>query len=592
MTTDLNAPEMTQEDIKIFQQANDLRTKGNYAEASLLYQNLSHRFPHRADFLFMQAICLHIQKEYLNAIGAFVKAIELDPENAEYQASLARSIAANGNKTLAIKVYKRALKIDPDNVTALSGISLIYLSRYQNQAAADCLKHAHELQPSNFEINLNLADALSRTGHYEEALKLANKLIRQTPNNTHLYKCIGDIYQMHGHIKEALQAYRKALSLDSSNVTVYYDIVTTEKVKNPNDEIIKKMEKALTKGMTSQQRQYLLFAIANAYNDCKEWDKAFSYLDKANMLVHSSYDPKVHKKTQARLKSIFNQNYFIKLELTKNKADSPIFIVGMPRSGSTLIDQILSSHSRVKSVGESMEIREIVSEISEQNPTINYPDCLCNISETELDEYRNQYLSATKREAGDAEYIVDKMPFNFNFLGLIVRMFPNAKFIHSMRHPLDICLSCYMTGFAMTDETWAHNLQYIGQFYREYHNLMAHWHKVLPTSILDVKYEDLVNDVENNIRRILDFCGLEWEPGCLEFYNAKRSVITASVTQVRQPIYKSSVARWVPYAKHLQPLITALGDILKDDTPRLQELGLTVNIKQPLLQRMSAFFHS
>ena len=179
--------------------------------------------------------------------------------------------------------------------------------------------------------------------------------------------------------------------------------------------------------------------------------------------------------------------------------------------------------------------------------------------------------------------------FNYQILGLIAVLFPNARIIHSMRHPLDTCLSCYMTGFTFTP--WTHNLEYIGKYYRDYVDIMAHWRKVLPTPILDIHYEDLVMDTEKNAQSIIEFCGLEWEDKCLDFYKTKRGINTASIWQVRQPIYKSAVQRWVPYAKHLQPLILALGDLLEDDYAQIESLGLKHGPRSNSLgQKLSKFF--
>lgn len=239
-----------------------------------------------------------------------------------------------------------------------------------------------------------------------------------------------------------------------------------------------------------------------------------------------------------------------------------------------MVDQILSTHPDVHGGGESSALDDTICEISDdENHKMEYPACLNKFTPQDIEKYSNAYLQKIVKGVDNATHIVDKNLFNYENLGLIAMLFPNAKIIHTKRHPLDTGLSCYLTGFS-TGLSWTSNLEYIGKYYRDYIELMDYWHKTLPIPILDVQYEDIVADLEINVRHILEFCGLKWEDSCLEFYKSKRSVNTASILQVRQPVYKSSVQRWIPYAKYLQPLIFALGDLLKSDYDKIDSLGL------------------
>lgn len=577
------------------QQANQFLLSKDYTKACALYQELTEIYPDKPHLYHLRGVCLFNKNEYHNAMDSIAKAIELSPNNPEYHTWFAQCLEFNGLRNLAIKSLKRALELDPKYADALTWLGHLYSSNGEDVQAADYFQQAAYQQPSNSDTHAKLAAVLGRLGRYDEALEHINEALRTSQNDSENYRILGDIHRTNGKIDEALSAFRKAIDSDNSNAAAYYQLIRTKKIKDPNDPLVNKLEQLLNSNLSDENRQYIYFALGEVYDSCKQWDKAFASFDKANMLIHSSYAPNNNSKLFSNIKKTFTQQYFKSHKNTTTAAVTPIFVVGMIRSGTSLIDQILSSHSKIDSVGESAEIANTIDDISAhtlQSP--NFPDCLSNISQEQITQYANQYLDKIRRkaQAENALFVVDKMPFNFINLGLIAVLFPNAKIIHCMRHPLDICLSCYFTRFTFSQELWAHKLEYIGKYYRDYLDLMHHWHTVLPIPILDVQYENVVSDLEMNARRILDFCGLEWESGCLEFYKTKRSVVTASVVQVRQPIYSSSVERWVPYAKYLQPLVTALGDVLKDDAPRLQEQGLTVNTKQPLLQRVGAFFHS
>ncbi|MEJ2450984.1 MAG: sulfotransferase [Gammaproteobacteria bacterium] len=578
-------------DNKKLQDANAFVSDEQYTQARLLYQELANDYPDNPEIRYLLGICLYQEKDFSQAMESFIKAIELNPRKPEYRVWLARCLELNGQRLNAIKVLESALELDPDNLEALSWKSKLHILNFEDKQAIKHLQHAVSLQPSNDNNLAGYALALGRRGRYEEALQLINKAIQITPKNADYYTKLGDIHRSNGNVDEAVRAYETALDIEPTRMETYHKLAATKKISDPNDKLIKEMERAISSSMTVTDRSYLLFALGKAYNNCKEWDKAFAYFDKANMLVQSKYDPTQHSKEVSRMEEIFNINYLKDNTSSQVSEFTPIFIVGMPRSGTTLTDQVLASHSRVHSVGESLLIDMIAHGLCQENTrTTEYPDCLADLSVEKLEAGRKLYIDEVSKEAGDAEFIIDKLPYNYLYLGLIYKLFPDAKIIHCMRSPLDNCLSCYFTRFYFSEYTWAHSLEYIGKYYRDYLKLMHHWHTVLPVPILDVQYENVVSDFESNARRIIEFCGLEWEPGCMEFYKTKRSVVTASVVQVRQPIYSSSVDRWVPYAKHLQPLVTTLGDVLKDDAPRLQELGLKANISQSLLQRLSGLF--
>jgi hypothetical protein len=279
------------------------------------------------------------------------------------------------------------------------------------------------------------------------------------------------------------------------------------------------------------------------------------------MLIN--YDPVQTEVLHQDIKATFTQEFLDQKKNIGNQDPSPIFIVGLPRSGSTLIEQILSSHSQVDGTSELPDLSKVVMSINKRNKGKGpgYPTAVTELEDEEFYKLGTQYIESTQRVRRGAPYFTDKMPNNFPTIGFLSLFLPNAKVINSIRHPIDSCLGCYKQHFAR-GQTFTYDLVELGEFYLEYHKLMQYWHAVLPGKVLDVQYEEMVSDQENQTRRLLEYCGLPWEDACLNFHETDRPVRTASSEQVRQPIYSTSLDRWKKYESHLQPLIEILEPIL------------------------------
>jgi len=561
--------------VKRLQKAKSFFQQKHYQEAFIAFEALTKDFPDKAEPLSYCGRCVAALGDLVYAMSYFLKAIELEPENADHHVYVGHCLNSTGQKSSALNEYNKALKFDPKNLEALSALGTLLVASYNDQEAIDILSRALNIKPSNADNNSNFSLALARTGNYEDAVKHANRAIKSEPNNSYGYYVLGSIYQMFGNEQEAKKNYVKAMDIDPTNGSIYYAFVAAKKVTKDDIPVVRKMEKVLEQSMPATSREQFLFALAKAYDDLKQPDKAIKYVSKGNMLIHSDYDPKKHSKYIRRLKNYFDKNYFSSRKPLPTESYTPIFIVGLPRSGSTLIDQILSNHTKVHSAGESLAMPEIISAVSSHDQHKNqFPECLGNFKDEDFKNYKTAYLDKISRDVLDKTYYVDKNLFNYQYLGFIATIFKNARIINTLRNPLDTSFSCYLTGFNFTESFWTHNQEYIGKYYRDYVSIMEHWRSVLPIPILDVQYEDIVNDTESSVKRILDFCNLEWEENCLEFYKSKRSVTTASHWQVRQPIYKSAMQRWIPYAKYLQPLILALGDLIENDYELIESLGL------------------
>jgi hypothetical protein len=310
---------------------------------------------------------------------------------------------------------------------------------------------------------------------------------------------------------------------------------------------------------------HFLFTLGKAYEDQQEFERAFAYYEQACAIqrMRISYDPVDTEIQHQRIRSVVTAP-FLAARAGQGCADpAPIFIIGLPRSGSTLIEQILASHSMVEGTAELPDVGRVIGSLATRFPGEIYPEVLHRLNAAGLRGLGEMYLERTRRHRSGLPFFTDKMPNNFASVGLIHLMLPQAKIIDARRHPLDSCFGSFKQHFAL-GQTWSYDLVEIGEFYLEYRRMMRHWQQVLPGRVLEVRYENMVRDQEAETRRLLAHCGLPWEDGCLRFFETERAVRTASSEQVRQPIYRSSVNHWRHFRSQLAPLIEVLGDELAD----------------------------
>jgi len=329
---------------------------------------------------------------------------------------------------------------------------------------------------------------------------------------------------------------------------------------------IELLEKLVVRPDLAGNRDVLIplhFELGRLLDAAGDYDRAFAYIRQGNKLVRSTFNPAGYAGFVDEAIATFNQDFLRRAPRAQHAADHLIFIVGMPRSGTTLIEQILDSHPQVFGCGELQDIGIIANRLPDaQGAEHPYPRGVVFLNEETCTQLAQQYLQRVKALSGGADFVTDKMPENFQFLGLIALLFPGAKVIHSLRDPIDTCLSCYFQNFRFQDSAlgFSTDLGHLGSYYKQYQRLMAHWRATLDIAMLEVNYEALVADQETVTRQMLEFCGLPWDEQCMKFYDSGRTAATASYNQVRQPMYRKSVQRWKRYERHLEPLIKALAD--------------------------------
>jgi len=496
------------------------------------------------------------------AIQHYERALAIKPDFLEAHHGLGNALRKLNRHQEAIAHYTKALAIAPPRRTEVHnnlGISLQAIGRHQE--AIGQYQQALALDGNSAEVRNNLATALQGLGQFEVAIAGYQAALAVKPDHAEAHNNIGVVFQALGRLEEASQAYERATQLAPRNTEFQLNFANSRRFNRADPRLV--ALKALENDLTSLNREQqipLHFALGKAYADLGEYPRSFAYLLKGNAIKRAGvcYDEAATLKRFERIQAAFTSELLREKSGVGDPATAPLFVLGMPRSGTTLVEQILASHSKVFGAGELDAFGRAVAAIATANG-IAFPELASTISTEGLRSLGGSYVERLSRAPTAAERIVDKMPSNFAFVGLIHLALPHARIIHTRRDPLDTCLSCFSSLFA-SEHAHAYDLGELGRFYRGYASLMTHWRNVLPAGVmLEVQYEDVVDDLEGQARNIIAHCGLDWEDSCLAFQETQRPVETASARQVRQPIYRSSVGRWRSYADLLQPLRQALG---------------------------------
>lgn len=495
------------------------------------------------------------------AAEAYRQAIAGDGGAVDAHNNLGNTLREMGRLVEAIGAYRRAVSLDPGHVGALNnlGVALREVGRPEEAAAAG--RAAVALKPDYAEAHSNLGCALKDLGDYDGALAAFAEALRLKPDYADAAVNMAIARQELGDGREALAAVGLALQLDPASTRAWF-IGSDLKRFSPGDPDIERMEALLARvrdGPDSlEHRLNLRFALGKAWMDLGEADPAFAHFDAANRLKRAAltYDADADAAISARTRAVFTPERFASLSGGGHPSDAPVFVVGMPRSGTSLVEQILASHSAVHGAGELTAWEDAV--IAAAAEPVAFPEFAAGLERADLRALSQAYLDRLPGPKAGKRRIVDKMPGNFRFAGLIALALPNARIIHCRRDPVDTCLSCYSKKFVQGHE-YAYDLVELGRYHNAYAALTAHWRRLAPPQRwLEVGYEDLVSDLEGQARRMIEFCGLEWDAACLEFHKTRRPVLTASANQVRQPLYATAVGRWRPYARHLGPLLETL----------------------------------
>jgi len=503
---------------------NYFKTK-DYISAEVKAKKLIKKFPNFQAVYNLLGLCLQSQKKFLEAI----------------------------------KYYKIAINNNPNFFVAINNLGLTYHNMYDLKNAQHYYERAIEINPKFTHPISNLGNIKKELNNYEEAIKcyklalsIDNKLYIVLHNLGMAYQALGKFEESKKYFESVLKNNPKFTRADRSlSMSLKYDI------NNPH---LKSMEnKIKDQSLNNFQKIELYFGLGKAYEDIKNYKKSFENYKLGNKIKRDTIKYQINDdvKLFENIKNSFSNINFQNLENVGNKNNKMIFILGMPRSGTTMVEQIIANHKNVYGAGELRDLTQIIKENFLVNDKIKFPEKLNIKDQNFFNNMGTKYLENLDRYVTNKNYITDKAPLNFKWIGLIKLILPKSKIIHCTRDPKDICLSLFKNFFE-GELNFSYSLEEAGKYYKLYQNLIEFWKQLLPDFIYDISYEKLVENQEPESRKLLNFCNLDWDKNCLTFYKNKRGIVTASFAQARKPIYKNSVKSWQKYKGELLPLFNTL----------------------------------
>lgn len=514
-----------QADDALLKQAYVHQQAKRFAEAQDLCLQVLARTPnHPLALYIMGTVCLGYDDEA--ALRYFARAVAEEPGNPYYHLSFGETYAKLSEFSAAIKYIQHALEIQPDLVEALCALGRVYTQFDKPDLALPLYEKALKINHDHPKARTGMAATLTGLGRMDEA---------------------------GAYLREAIERRIDAPA-------AYYELVQTRKFTEEPPELQSILRELDRPGLNADAVQNLHYAAGKVNNDLKRYAEAFDHFNKAKQAAGYKFDIDQYRRFVDSMIEIFTPGVFAAASGLGNPSDLPVFVVGMPRSGTTLTEQILASHPGVHGAGELAKLRRVANAIDLKSSAEDLSKPVNTLTPELTRTLAEEHLSYLRERAPAALRVVDKEPHNFELIGLIALLFPGARIIHCRRDAIDNCVSCYVLPFSSA-HSYNADLRALGLYYREYDRLMRHWNEVFPGRIFENRYETLVEDQEAQSRRLIDHLGLPWDEACLRFFDREGAVTTPSRWQVRQPIYKSSVKRWKNYESEIQPLIEALGDL-------------------------------
>jgi tetratricopeptide (TPR) repeat protein len=503
-------------------------------------------------------------KNYPQAEAAYREALRLAPDFAQAQADLGALLRQQGRLLDALPWLQRAAQRQEQDLPAWVALAEVYEELGRHAESIPCWRRVLDLDPGYLDAHLFLGCALQHQGKGAEAAACFQTMLRLQPLSPAPHMAVAGLHEEQGDLAEAEAAYRAALRVRPNFAPAYARLAKLLGGKLSDTDRAAIEERLTDPQLPPDVRTSLLFGLVQFFDARGEFARAAELARQANTLTaqwargRRDYDPVGHQRLVDGMMLVFDRAFLARTAGWGLATRQPVFVFGLPRSGTTLIEQVLASHPQVFGAGELHLGRETLAAIPDVLGRSDPPlACVSHLDARAIRRLAEQHLEKLRaRDEGRAERIVDKLPDNYLVLGLLAALFPQATFIHCRRNLRDIAVSCWLTDF--TAIPWANDIQEMAARFGQYLRLMAHWRKVLPVPLHEVVYEEMVSDLEGTARRLIAACGLEWDPACLEFYRTRRAVRTASVAQVRQPVYTKSVGRWKNYATHLADLFAAL----------------------------------
>jgi len=505
---------------------------------------------------------LMLQGEFENALNWLNKAVTQDPDCAAAHSNLGSTLQCLGENTRAVIAFRRAIELDPHHSLYFCNLGGILIDLEALDEAVDCYNQALRVNPEDQRAYLGLGKAWNALGDLDQAVSSYQKAISIDPANAKCYSGLGRVFEDHGEVDKAVASVQKAIKIDPGSVTAYQILARNKKFKK-HDAEIKAMESLFSlKGISDIKRSHLAFSLGKAYEDLGEFDKSMEFILGATQLRRSLFDYSISESEMQfdKIKKVFSPDFFAEYSDCGVSDRTPIFIVGMPRSGTTLVEQILASHPAVYGAGELKDLAKVyqsIDKISGISQDDTFPEYLIGLESEAFAILGEEYVKRIRKYSPDSRFITDKLTHNFLRVGFIRVILPNARIINCTRNPFDNCLSLLKTDF-QKGHPYSYEMSELGEYYKLYLGLMDYWRTALPGFIYDQNYEELVSNQEEQTHLLLQHCGLPWDDSCMTFHKTRRKIATASNAQVNRPIYQDSVNLWIHYEKYLEPLISTL----------------------------------
>ncbi len=503
----------------------------------------------KAQHLFSRGNKYFEQGAFAEAAALYEEAVGLDPMHAEALNNLGSSLSHLSRFAEAEQCFRQSMAIKPNYAEPHGNLGNLLRMKADLLAAEASLRRALKLRPTFSEARINLGLTLTLLGRLRDARACFSKVLRSAPRNVQALHGMGQIDALDGRFEEAAATFKRIIEIAPKVPDAWAALAGTRRMTSADSDWFKSAEKVATGGVHPLEEANLRFAMGKYCDDVGDFSQAFQNFNRGNELLKTAagdYDRNERSLLIEELIQIYSRKAISNIGAAGSSSARPVFVVGMPRSGTSLTEQIIASHPAASGAGELHFWPALIAKDAGLRHHLLSEEARPNVAE--------EYLRVLGRSAANASRIVDKAPVNSDFLGLIYSVFPNAHVIYMQRDPIDTCLSCYFQQF-LVGLNFTFDLSDLAHYYREHRRIVAHWRAVLPPGfILEVPYEELVADQEAWSRKMLDFIGLEWDPRVLEFHATKRQVVTASAWQVRQKIYKNSVARWRNYEKFIGPL--------------------------------------
>jgi tetratricopeptide (TPR) repeat protein len=539
---------------------NAYRTARRPAEACASYRRAIALQPDFAAAHSNLGLLLYEQGDFAAALASCQRAAELDPRNPLVLTNLGNTYRALGQLEMAKARLRQAVLLRPEDADFQVNLGNLLMDLKRFEEAEACFRRAIALNASLTRAHYGLATRLHLAGEMEAAIESYREALAVSPGEKLLWNDLGRAMRGLGRFEEAGEAFRRALEIDPDFADAYRNLATCRQLTANEAEIARLTALAARDDLPVEERAAAGFAIGKALDDADRFDEAFAAYEQANRLYRNArtlagdrFDARLLQREVDDAIARYGPDYFGSVAGWGSVSELPVFIVGMPRSGTSLVEQIAASHSLVFGAGELRDIGELAAQLGTATGV------------ADAQRLAEAHLARLRALGGGAERVIDKMPDNVFKLAAVATLFPGARIIFCRRDPRDICLSCYFQKFTAGQLTFSYDLADCARRYRETERLAAYWRRVLPLRMIEIEYEALVAHLEGEGRRLIDFLGLDWEPACLDFHRTQRIVTTASGWQVRQPLYDRSVARWRHYEQHLGPLFAALAVVEADE---------------------------